>query len=473
MGSHEKPENDGLLSDQSSTVTRAHVEDGVDEEQARRAIADVVGHPKFWLAPVAAVVGLMCLMAAMYMGAVVNPTKNLHNFPIALVNEDVGGSTAEGQPKQNFGDQIVKSMVPTAAKSGIVLTETDRTTALRDLNSGKAYGVVYLGPNFTNVAINMGRSAAPLIQIKPEQPKIEVYINRGSGTFASSITTIFAERVGTQVNAEFGKQMTATVRQQLAANNLDFSGAAQLALSAPVDVAVTEPAPLPDGSANGLSAFYFTLLLILAGFTGAMMVSVIVDGTLGQLPVEFGPLFLLRKRLPISRWGTLAAKWTIMLIIAALQSALYLAVCAAVGTSLPNSFVLWLFSVLAITAVGITASAMMAAFGNLGLILNLVFFVILGLPSSGGTVPLEASPRIFEWLAKVEPMHQVYVGVRAILYFDADFGAGFGESIVVCIVGLIVGLLLGVLVTKWYDRRDWHRLPDQIALPPRLAKLTE
>lgn len=446
---------------------------GGDDEQARAAIIDVVGHPKFWLAPVAAVVGLMCLMAAMYMGAVVNPTKNLHDFPIALVNDDVGGVVAEGQPKQNFGKQITDSMVPSAAKSGIVLRATDRTTALRQLNTGQVYGVVYIGANFTNVAVNMARSAAPLIQIKPEQPKIDVYINRGSGTFASSITTVFAETVDKQVNAEFGKQITATVRQQLTANKLDFSGAAQLALSAPVAVVVSEPTPLPEGAANGLSAFYFTLLLVLAGFTGAMMVSVIVDGALGQLPVEFGPLFLIRKRLPISRWGTLAAKWTIMVIIAALQSALYLAVCAAVGTSLPNSFILWLFSVLAITAVGVTASAMMAVFGNLGLILNLVFFVILGLPSSGGTVPLEASPRIFEWLATVEPMHQVYVGVRAILYFDADFDAGFGGSIIMCIVGLIVGLLMGVLLTKWYDGRKWFRVPGAMKLSPAFAKLTE
>ncbi|NMO01264.1 DUF3533 domain-containing protein [Gordonia sp. TBRC 11910] len=442
-------------------------------EQARAAIVDVVKHPRFWVMPVAAVVGLMCLMAAMYMGAVVNPTKNLHNFPVALVNEDIGGSVAAGQPKQNIGDQIVESMVPSAAKSGIVLTETNRTDALRKLNSGKVYGVVYIGPNFTNITLNMAKSAAPLIQIKPDQPRIDVYINRGSGTFASSITSVFAETMGKQVNEAVGKQLTATVRQQLTANKMDFSGAAQLALATPVAVKVSEPTPLPEGAANGLSAFYFTLLLVLAGFTGAMMVSSIVDGALGQLPIEFGPMFLVRKRLPISRWGTLAAKWTIMAIIAVLQSSLYLAVCAAVGISMPNTFVLWLFSILAITAVGVTASAMLSVFGSLGLILNLVFFVILGLPSSGGTVPLEASPSIFTWLAAFEPMHQIYIGVRAILYFDADLGAGFGKSIIICVIGLILGLLMGVVVTKWYDRRKWFRVPGAMKLSPAFAKLTE
>ena len=98
-----------------------------------------------------------------------------------------------------------------------------------------------------------------------------------------------------------------------------------------------------------------------------------------------GPLFLLRKRLAVSRWGTLAAKWAIMLIIAAVQAGLFLAVCGLVGTSLPNAFVLWAFSVLAIFAVGVSAGAVMAVFGNPGLLINLVFFVILGLPSSGGT----------------------------------------------------------------------------------------
>lgn len=441
---------------------------------ARAAIGDVIGSPRFWILPLLLVLVVMSFMAAFYMGAIADPEKNLHNFPIALINEDQGGEVdnADGTTsKQNFGDQVADGVIRSAATSGIAVHRTDRTTALNELNSAEVYGVVLIGANFTNRAVALGQSA--VLQAKPDPMAIDVFINRGSGTFASAVTTTFADRMSEQVNAEVGKQLTATVRAALSKADVPFSGAAQLAMSTPVDVRVVEPVPLPSGSGNGLAAFYYTLLLILAGFTGAMMVSIVVDAMLGQTPIEYGPFYQLRTRLAISRWGTLAAKWTIMVLVAVLQSALFVGVCTAVGTALPNAFALWMFGVLVIAAVGISAASMMAVFGNPGLILNLVFFVILGLPSSGGTVPLEASPRLFTWIAAVEPMHLVYLGVRAILYFDADFGAGLGRSVIQCFIGLLVGVLLGLLGTKYYDHKRWRRYPGGMTLPPLLAKIAE
>ena len=436
------------------------------EAEASAAIAGVVGSPKFWLAPLLLVITLMSFMAALYMGAVVNPQGNLHDFKIALVNEDTGAEVDAGGGKtihENFGNQVADGIISSAAENGIVMQKTDRTAAMSDLGSGKVYGVVAIESDFSNRAVSLGQ--ATVIPNKPNPPTINVYFNRGSGTFASSITTTFAQEMDTQVNQQFGEQLTATVRTQLDQLNEPFSGAAQLALASPVKVDVIEPAPLPDGSANGLSAFYFTLLLVLAGFTGAMMVSILVDGMLGQTPIEFGPLYQLRERLAISRWGTLAAKWTIMVLVAMTQSALFIGVSSWVGSSMPNAFTLWMFSVLSISAVGITASSVMAVFGNPGLLLNLIFFVIFGLPSSGGTVPLEASPKIFEWIAAVEPMHIIYLGVRSILYFDADLSAGLSRAIIQCFVGLLIGGLLGWAGTKFYDREGWHRYAGGMTPP--------
>ncbi|MGV9710348.1 DUF3533 domain-containing protein [Gordonia sp. NPDC003424] len=468
MGRHESAAGEGSGADLGDHEAIEH------DEAARAAIGDVIGSPRFWILPLLLVLVVMSFMAALYMGAVADPQGNLHNFPIALVNEDQGGDVDNPDgttSKQNFGAQVADGVIGTAAKSGITIHEADRTTALNELNAAKVYGVVVIGANFTNRAVALGRSA--VLQAKPDPMAIDVYINRGSGTFASAVTTTFAERMSTEVNAQVGEQLTNTVRTTLAKANIGFSGAAQLALANPVDVKIVEPVPLPDGSGNGLSAFYYTLLLILAGFTGAMMVSIVVDALLGQTPIEYGPFYQFRTRLAISRWGTLAAKWTIMVLVAVLQSALFVGVCTAVGTALPNAFALWMFGVLVIAAVGISAASMMAVFGNPGLILNLVFFVILGLPSSGGTVPLQASPALFTWIAAVEPMHLVYLGVRAILYFDADFDAGLGRSVIQCFIGLVVGVLLGLIGTKYYDHKRWRRYPGGMTLPPRLAKLAE
>uniref|UniRef100_UPI003D90DB29 YhgE/Pip domain-containing protein n=1 Tax=Gordonia sp. B7-2 TaxID=3420932 RepID=UPI003D90DB29 len=467
MGKHEEePDATVIVPD------RGEHEAAEPEAEAGRTIADVLGSPRFWLLPVVLVVVLFCLMAALYMAAVVNPEKHLHDYPIALVNEDTGGKVDNGDgtsTEQNFGDQVADGVISSAAENGIVISRVDRATAFNDLGTGKVYGVVVIDTGFTNKAIALGQ--ATVLTNKPATPSIGVYINRGSGAFASSVTTTFADRMRTEVNAQFGSQLTDTVRAQLIKLDEPFTGAAQVALAAPVDVTVIEPTPLPAGAGNGLSAFYFALLLILAGFTGAMMVSILVDGMLGQTPIEFGPLYQLRSRLSISRWGTVAAKWTIMLLVSLVQAALFIAVCAAVGTSLPNAFALWAYSVLAIFAVGVTATSMMAVFGNPGLIFNLIFFVVFGLPSSGGTLPLEASPRIFEWIAAVEPMHVIYLGVRSILYFDSDLSAGLARSVIQCLGGLLLGALLGWAGTKYYDRKNWHRYPGAMTLPPGLDRV--
>ncbi|MFT4199496.1 YhgE/Pip domain-containing protein [Gordonia sp. (in: high G+C Gram-positive bacteria)] len=444
--------------------------DAQNDEQARAAIGDVLGHPRFWIAPVAVVIALMSLMAAVYMGAVVNTRENLHDFHVALVNEDHGGRVAPGEPEMNIGKQIADQLVPTTAKQGIVLQPMSRADAMDKLYTGKVYGVIAIDANFTNLMLGLARSA--VLQNQPVQPRIDVFIHRGSGTFASSVTTIMADEMSEQVNKQAGEQLLDNVRSQVG-RSFTIAGASQLALSHPVNIVVSEPHPLPDGAANGLSAFYFTLLLVLAGFTGAMMVQILVDAQLGQMPIEFGPLFLLRRRLAVSRWGTLASKWTIMLIIAVVQSGLFLLVCSLVGTELPNAFILWAYSVLVIFAVGVTASSMMAAFGNPGLLMNLIFFVILGLPSSGGTVPLEASPRLFSWIAAVEPMHLVYYGVRSILYFDADPASGLTRSVIMTVIGLVFGLVLGIVSTKYYDGKGWFRRPNTVSVPPRLAKLVD
>jgi uncharacterized phage infection (PIP) family protein YhgE len=87
----------------------------------------------------------------------------------------------------------------------------------------------------------------------------------------------------------------------------------------------------------------------------------------------------------------------------------------------------------------------------------MVVFVVLGLPSSGGTVPLEATPTVFQWLAWFEPMHQVYLGARSILYFDVNFSAGLDKGLIMTGAGLLIGLVLGVVVTQLYDRKGWTR----------------
>jgi uncharacterized phage infection (PIP) family protein YhgE len=107
----------------------------------------------------------------------------------------------------------------------------------------------------------------------------------------------------------------------------------------------------------------------------------------------------------------------------------------------------------------VTSTSLIAVLGALGLLVSLFVFVILGLPSAGATVPLEAAPQFFGWLAKFEPMHQVFLGARSLLYLDGRAGSGLSQSLAMTAVGLVIGLLLGGVLTWIYDRRGYHRIP--------------
>jgi uncharacterized phage infection (PIP) family protein YhgE len=94
----------------------------------------------------------------------------------------------------------------------------------------------------------------------------------------------------------------------------------------------------------------------------------------------------------------------------------------------------------------------------------MLIFVILGLPSAGATVPLEATPPFFRWLAEFEPMHQVFLGVRSLVYLNGRADAGLSQALWLTGLGLVIGLLLGGIITHLYDRKGFHRIPGAVEL---------
>jgi uncharacterized phage infection (PIP) family protein YhgE len=86
------------------------------------------------------------------------------------------------------------------------------------------------------------------------------------------------------------------------------------------------------------------------------------------------------------------------------------------------------------------------------------------LPSAGATVPLEAVPPFFRWLAEFEPMHQVFLGVRSLVYLNGDGAAGLSQALLMTSIGLVIGLLFGGIVTRIYDRSGFHRIPGAVEM---------
>ncbi|MGW6696647.1 DUF3533 domain-containing protein [Nocardia sp. NPDC055049] len=405
-----------------------------------------------WLAPITLVTILAALLGTMYLGYTADPEKHLHDFPIALVNQDVG-DTVGGKPA-NIGAQITSALSENIPADKIDLRPLGINEAQQQLQNGEVYGAIVIPGDFTKRVAILG--AASIVPGQVEQPIISVLTNPRAGTLAAQIMNTVADQAMTQVNSTVGTQLAEQVHT--AAGATPLSGAAQLQLAEPIDVVVTAYHPLPEGTGQGLAAFFYTLVLLIVGFSGAMMINSLVDASLGYVPAEYGPWHKATTPAPISRWRTLLIKWGIAAISAPLASGVFLGVGTLLNMAIERPLMLFLYGTLAIAAIAVTALSVMAAFGTAGLMINLIVFVVLGIPSSSGTIPLEATPRWIADMATFEPMHQIYLAVRAILFFDGHLEAGMAQGLWMTCAGLAIGLIVGAVATNTYDLRGMLRL---------------
>lgn len=433
--------------DNEAAVSRqAFAPAGVASPKATRTV-------RFWTVPVVVTLVVLAALAAFYLGGILNPMTNLRHFPIAIVNEDAGPT----------GAQVVKGMLSNFEKDDAydvrMLSHDD---AKHQLDSAQIYGVAVIPPNFSSKLQAYAKSAVDPGRVA--RAVIIVTTNPRAGTLGASIAGQTLTRAVTLVDRLVGQRLSQEVAQQL--GNKQVPAAVTLMLGNPIEVESSVHNALPDGTGNGLSAFYYALLLLLAGFTGSIVISMLVDSMLGFVPAEFGPVYRFAEQVHISRLRTLLIKWALIIVLAVLTSGAYLLIAAKLGMPIQNAVPLWLYGTFAIAAVGITSTSLIAILGALGLLVSLFVFVILGLPSAGATVPLEAAPRFFGWLANFEPMHQVFLGTRALLYLNGLADAGLSRSLLMTAIGLVIGLLLGAIVTYLYDRRGYHRTPAGLDAPP-------
>ncbi|MFI5780188.1 YhgE/Pip domain-containing protein [Nocardia sp. NPDC051570] len=417
-----------------------------------------------WVFPIVVVTLLASLLGVMYLDYVVDPEKNLHNFPIALVNQDVGDTLgAPGQQKYvNFGDQVVDGLSKAVPTDKIDLRVVGLNESQQQMQSAQVYGTIIVPGDFSKRLGNLG--VGSVVPGDIERPIITLQTNPRTGAFATAIAQRFGNEALTQVDALVGKQLTDQVRAQLAPPPggppaPELSGATRITLSHPLNIVVDQYRPLPGGSGEGLTAFFYSLLLLLVGMVGAMIIHQLIDSALGYLPTEWGPWTVHNPPTQISRLRTLLLKWAAVATLAVIVSAVYLGIADALGMQIDRPLALFLYGAFVIIAVGFTCTSVLAAIGTAGLIVNLIIFIVLGLPSSGGTVPIEATPRYFGWLANFEPMHQVFLGTRAILYFNGNGAAGLSRGVWMTVLGLVIGIVLGLVVTRYYDRRGLQRKP--------------
>ncbi|WP_405428431.1 DUF3533 domain-containing protein [Streptomyces erythrochromogenes] len=412
--------------------------------------AALVRRPQLWLVPTILTGLLALLLSLLYMGGIVNPDAQLRDLPIALVNEDTG-KPPPGQ-QQNLGAQITASITadPAGGKAG--WRELSLAQAQDELDSGKVYGALVIPAGFTDAVTALSTGAATRL------PQLTVFTNPGKGSLGSSLAGQITTQAAHRASRAIGEQLTAAAGASAAPNT-------KLLLADPVDVVTKVGHPIGSRSGLGLTAFYYTLLLVLAGFMGGNVISNGVDTALGYADNEIGPWHTRRPTVPIDRTQTLLLKMLMTAGITLVSTTLVMVACVGIlGMDASHLPLLWVYSYCAALAVGLGVQAINAAFGGIGQLVSMFVFIVLGLPSSGATVPLQAVPDFYRFLSHFEPMRQLSDGVRAILYFDARGDAGLTRSWIMIALGTVLALLFGFAMTTYYDRKGLKRLTPQ---PPR------
>jgi uncharacterized phage infection (PIP) family protein YhgE len=418
-----------------ATSDIAHGDDPSGDDRPNRP--KLTGTVRFWALPIFVTLTLLSALAAFYLGGILQPMTNLRHFPVAILNEDAGPT----------GAQVVKGMLAGFDNDAYDVRELSHDQAKTQLDTAQIYGIAVIPPNFSSKLQAYAKSA--LTPGRVERAVIIVSTNPRAGTLGANIAGQSLQRAVTLIDQRVGQRLSQEVAEQT--GKAPEPGAVALMLANPVEVKSTVHNALPDGTGNGLSAFYYALLLVLAGFTASIVVSRLVDS-------------MLTNQAKISRLRTLLINWAMIAAIALLTSAAYLLIAGQLGMPVQNSVTVWLFGVFAILAVGVASTSLIAALGAIGVVVSMFVFVILGIPSAGATVPLQATPAWFEWLARFEPMHQVFLGTRSLLYLGGTAGSGLSQSLVWTAGGLAVAVLFGAGVTRSYDRRADHHLPASIAI---------
>ncbi|WP_035870009.1 YhgE/Pip domain-containing protein [Kitasatospora cheerisanensis] len=398
---------------------------------------------KLWLIPgvLSALVALV--LSLLYMGGILTPSDSLHRLPIALVDADAGpplpGHSAP------LGAELADAVAAGTPPGQVQWQRLSRERAQEQLAAGKVYGALVVPEDFSRTVAALTADQASA------RPVLLTLTNPGTGSLASSLASQITQQAAHRSSRSIGEQLTAAVP--------NAPPTARLLLADPVDVQVQQGHPIARHTGLGLSAFYYTLLLVLAGFLSANLVHNGVDTALGYADSEIGPWHSRRPTVPINRTQTLVVKMVMTAGLSAVTTTMImLATVGILNMDAPHLPLLWVFSFCACVAVGLGVQAINAAFGTLGQLVAMFVFIAFALPSSGATIPLQATPSFYRFLGAFEPMRQVAGGVRAILYFDAQADAGLTRGWVMIAVGFVVALVFGFAMTHYYDRKGLHRM---------------
>jgi YhgE/Pip-like protein len=409
-----------------------------------------------WITPFIVTTVLIALISLIYIGSVVDPVSNLRDLPVLAVNQDDGANV--GSQHVNLGQNVVSALLTSSSVTDrLSLHLVTLTQAHRAMNHNAAFAAIVIPRGFTHSVLAL-YGVGDQSKVTQPIPVVDLLANVRAGSLGVSLATGVLQPGIAAISRVVGHQLSSMVpKQSLISANL----AAQRA--DPITLLAVPYRPLPDHTALGLTAFYVSLLAIMCGFLGAILINSTVDSALGYATTEIGPKWRQSVPVKITRWQTLLAKWAMALVLSPVLTGVLLLV--AVGITkmyAPHVFELWLFTSFAAIVIAFGTLTLLAAFGILGQLVAMLAFIYLALASSGGTIPLQALPTVFRFVAYFEPLRQILDGCRAILYFNASGAAGLNRGLLLTGIGLVFWVVVGLAATRFYDRKGMVRMQPEV-----------
>ncbi|WP_433350038.1 ABC transporter permease [Micromonospora sp. CA-111912] len=184
--------------------------------------------------------------------------------------------------------------------------------------------------------------------------------------------------------------------------------------------AAEDVVPLPEGDGSGTAVLFAAMGMMLAGY-------VPLSGLLMAVP----HLLSLRRFLP------LLAGWS------ALTSTIIWLILGPIVGAVDGHYLQFLgVGMLATGAVGLAQLFFTKLMGPLGVIIGMLLYVVLGMPSSNLALSVDVMPGFFSFLHRVLPLPAAGETLRTLLYFD---GRGAGAYLLTLAAWLVAALLLCLL----------------------------
>jgi YhgE/Pip-like protein len=412
---------------------------------------------KIWIVPILTASVFAALMAAVYLGSVVNPTGHLHGLPVMIVDQDPG-ATVDGQ-HVNVGASLTSALERSSSVSSrLKLMPGTLPQAQSKMDKGGAYAALVIPSTLTRSALLAAGVSTPG-STPPATAAVQLQENTRLGNLGVSLASGVLTPAVADISPKIGSHLAALATPASKANPILASR-----VENPITLTSTTYRPLPDHSALGLSAFYIALLGLIAGFVGSTLVNASVDSALGYATSQLGARFSQRRPMPINRTQTFLVKLAVTTVAVPILTGIILLVTAGLlGMYAPNVIALWGLLTLAALMIATGTLTLLAIFGSIGQLLAMLLLVYLSLASSGGTVPIQALPGFFRTVGHVEPLRNTLLGTRAIMYFGARGDAGLTTSVTVLVCEFVFWVALGLAATLWYDHKGLDRLsPDMI-----------